>query len=48
MARPDTRDKLNALGSEPYYNDPEQTGALIRSDIAKYGKVIKDANIKVE
>jgi len=48
VARPDTREKLNALGSEPYYNNPEQTAALLRSDIAKYGKIIKEANIKVE
>jgi len=48
VARPDTREKLNAQGSEPYYNNPEQTAALIRSDIAKYGKIIKDANIKVQ
>jgi len=38
VARPDTREN----------NNPEQTAALIRSDIAKYGKIIKDANIKVE
>jgi tripartite-type tricarboxylate transporter receptor subunit TctC len=48
VARPDTKEKLNALGSEPYYNSPEQTAALIKSDIAKYGKIIKDANIKPE
>jgi len=48
VALPDTREKLNAQGSEPYYNDPERTAALIRSDIAKYGKIIKDANIRVE
>ncbi len=48
VAKPDTKEKLNALGSEPYYNNPEQTAALIRADIAKYGKIIKDANIKVE
>ena len=48
VARPDTKEKLNAQGSEPYYNNPEQTAALIRSDIAKYGKIIKDANIKAE
>ena len=48
VALPDTREKLNAQGFEPYYNNPEQTAALIRSDIAKYGKIIKDANIKVE
>nr|AIA11328.1 Tripartite tricarboxylate transporter family receptor [uncultured bacterium] len=46
VAKPDTKEKLNAFGSEPFYNDPEQTAALIRADIAKYGKIIKDANVK--
>lgn len=45
---PETKEKLNAQGFEPYYNTPEQTAALIKADIAKYGKIIKDANIKVE
>ena len=48
VAKPDTREKLNAQGSEPFYNDPAQTAALIRSDIEKYGKIIKEANIKLE
>jgi tripartite-type tricarboxylate transporter receptor subunit TctC len=48
VAMPDTKEKLNAQGFEPYYSNPEQTAALIRSDIAKYGKIIKDANIKAE
>ena len=48
VARPDTKEKLNVQGFEPYYNNPQQTAALIRSDIARYGKIIKDANIKVE
>ena len=48
VARPDTKEKLNIQGFEPYYNNPEQTAALLRSDIAKYGKIIKAANIKVE
>jgi tripartite-type tricarboxylate transporter receptor subunit TctC len=47
VAKPETKEKMNAFGSEPNYNDPEQTAALIRSDIQKYGKIIKDANIKV-
>ena len=46
VEKADTKEKLNAFGSEPYYNDPQQTAALIRSDIAKYGKIIKDANLK--
>jgi tripartite-type tricarboxylate transporter receptor subunit TctC len=48
VAMPDTREKLNAQGFEPYYNNAEQTAALIKSDIVKYGKIIKDANIKAE
>jgi len=48
VALPDTREKLNAQGFEPYYNNPEQTAALLKSDIAKYARIIKDANIKVE
>jgi tripartite-type tricarboxylate transporter receptor subunit TctC len=44
--KPDTKEKLFALGSEPYYNDPKQTAALIRADIDKYGKIIKAAKIQ--
>jgi len=46
VAKPDTKEKLNAFGQEPFYNDPDQTAALLRADIAKYGKIIKDANMK--
>jgi tripartite-type tricarboxylate transporter receptor subunit TctC len=48
VAMPDTKEKLNAQGFEPFYNTPEQTGALIRLEIARYAKIIKEANIKLE
>lgn len=48
VERPDTKEKLNAMGSEPFYNNAEQTAKLLRSDIDKYGKIIKAANIKPE
>ena len=48
VAMPDTKEKLNAQGFEPYYNGPAETAAIIKSDIAKYGKIIKEANIKGE
>jgi len=35
-------------GLEPFVSNPEQFAALLRSDMAKYAKLIKDANIKVE
>ncbi len=47
LARPDTKEKLNKLGFEPFYNDPEQTATLLKSDVAKYARIIKDAGIKV-
>lgn len=47
-ALPETKERLNNMGSEPFYNDPQQTAALIKADIVRYGKIIKDANIKGE
>ena len=46
VAAPETLDKLELQGFVPFYNNPEQTAALVKSDIIKYGKIIKDANIK--
>jgi tripartite-type tricarboxylate transporter receptor subunit TctC len=48
VSKPDSKEKLNVQGFEPYYNTPEQTAGLIRADVAKYGKIIKDANLKIE
>ena len=46
VEKPDTQHKLFLMGSEPYYNGPEQMAELLRSDIDKYGKIIKDAKIQ--
>lgn len=48
VAMPDTKEKLAVQGFEPFYNNAEKTAELLRADIARYGKIIKDANIKVE
>ena len=48
VAMPDTKEKLNAQGFEPFYNGPEKTAELIKVDIVRYGKIIKEANIKLE
>jgi tripartite-type tricarboxylate transporter receptor subunit TctC len=45
---PDVKEKFAALGFEPVANSPDQFSADIKSEIAKWGKVIKDANIKIE
>jgi tripartite-type tricarboxylate transporter receptor subunit TctC len=48
LARPDTKETLNKLGFQPFYNDPEKTEAILKSDIDKYAKIIKAAHITVE
>ncbi len=48
LTLPDTREKLLNQGMEPFYSTPEQTAALIKTDLAKYGRIIKAANIKLE
>ena len=48
VALPSTKEIFTLQGFEPYYNNPARTGELIREDISRYAKIIKDANIKVE
>lgn len=42
------RERLVAQGFEPVGNTPEQFGAYIKSEIAKWGKVIREAGIRAE
>jgi len=44
----DIREKLHAMDVDPLGNTPEQVSAWIRREIAKYGPVVKAANIKAE
>ena len=44
----DTRARLATNGLDPMPNSPEEFAALIRSEIAKWGKVIRAAGIKPE
>jgi tripartite-type tricarboxylate transporter receptor subunit TctC len=42
------RDQFASFGGETYESTPEQFAKLIRDDIARWGKVIRDTGIKVE
>ena len=42
------REKLDAMGVEPLGNTQEQMAEWIRREIARYGPVVKAANIKAE
>jgi tripartite-type tricarboxylate transporter receptor subunit TctC len=48
VSTPDVREKLSTQGVEPYVNSSEGFTALLKSDMAKWAKVIKAANIKLE
>jgi tripartite-type tricarboxylate transporter receptor subunit TctC len=47
-AQPEVKERFAALGFEPVANAPEEFAAQIKTDIAKWGKVIQDAGIKPE
>ncbi|MDB5865114.1 MAG: Tripartite-type tricarboxylate transporter, receptor component TctC [Betaproteobacteria bacterium] len=48
LAATDTREKLGAQGFEPVGNAPAEFGAYIKSEIVKWGRVIREAGIKAE
>ena len=48
LRAPDVRDNLLTLGADPFISTPQEFGALIKADIAKYARLIREANIKLE
>jgi len=44
----DVKEKFLGAGSEAAPSSPEELGARLKSDLAKWGKVIKDAGITAE
>ena len=48
MASPDVKDKMLAIGFEPVGATPDEFAARIRTDIPRWGKIIREANIKPE
>ncbi len=48
VAAADVKERLETLGFSPVANTPEEFGARIRAEIAKWSKVVHDANIRAE
>ncbi len=48
LAMPDIRQKMAGHGVEPGGGTPEALGSLLVADIAKWGKLVKEAGIKAE
>ena len=45
---PEVQKRLAQLGFRPVANTPDEFGARIKLEIDKWGKVVHDANLKIE
>ena len=48
LTSPDVKAKLTGIGAEPIANTPEEFAAMMRVETAKWSKIVKDANIRIE
>jgi tripartite-type tricarboxylate transporter receptor subunit TctC len=48
VAQPDLKERLAVLGFKPVANTPDEFGARIRAEIEKWGKVVRDAKLRIE
>jgi len=48
VREPEIRERMTALGGEPVGNSPEAFAAIVKGDVAKWKKVVKDANVHVD
>jgi len=47
-AMPETREQMQKVGFEPLAGTPEQFAEFIKKETARYGKVIKEANLSID
>ena len=45
---PEMTEQLLVMGADPFQGGPQQFAALIKTDLVRYAKLIKQANIKLE
>jgi tripartite-type tricarboxylate transporter receptor subunit TctC len=48
LGRPDVRERLIGLGAEPAGTTPEEFAAFIAAEVDKWGKVVKEAKIRID
>ena len=48
LAQPDVRERIAANGADAVGNSPEAFASFIRNERAKYARIIKEANIKLD
>jgi tripartite-type tricarboxylate transporter receptor subunit TctC len=48
LRQPDVKEKIAFAGADTVGNTADEFGAFIRSETAKYARIVKDANIKID
>jgi tripartite-type tricarboxylate transporter receptor subunit TctC len=48
QSMPDVKERLATQGAEPFVSGPKEFDAFFRAEMAKYGRIIKLANIRIE
>jgi tripartite-type tricarboxylate transporter receptor subunit TctC len=48
LQSPDVRERLSSQGAEPIGDTPADFTAVMKRDLVKWAKVVKDANIKLD
>ena len=48
LQSPDVRERLSSQGAEPIGNSPEEFTAVMKHDLVKWAKVVKDGNIRLD
>jgi len=48
LGAPEVRERFAALGADPLGGTPEEFNAFIRTEVAKYSRVVKDVNLQAE
>ena len=48
LQSPFVKERYATLGIEPVGNSPEEFGAQVRDDLARWREVVKAANVKLE
>jgi tripartite-type tricarboxylate transporter receptor subunit TctC len=48
LAVPEAKKSFSNIGAEVWSSTPEQFGALITAELAKYAKIVADAGVKID
>jgi len=48
LEMPETRERLAAVGCEPYFSSTEQFATLVREDLPRWARIVKDSGASVD